>query len=103
MNINRRKFGRLISGALGVSAASRSAQIFSAPTSGSTSVGLPILMNGSIQISGSDTLPDPRESGIEHVVIVTLENRSFDHFFGWIPGADGRRADLRYTDESGAT
>src|SRR5215470_8355529 len=28
--------------------------------------------------------------GIEHVVVVMMENRSFDHFLGWLPGADGR-------------
>jgi phospholipase C len=28
--------------------------------------------------------------GIEHVVILMMENRSFDHFLGWLPGADGR-------------
>jgi phospholipase C len=29
-------------------------------------------------------------NGIEHVVVVMMENRSFDHFLGWLPGADGR-------------
>jgi phospholipase C len=28
--------------------------------------------------------------GIRHVVILMMENRSFDHFLGWLPGADGR-------------
>ncbi len=28
--------------------------------------------------------------GIEHVVVLMMENRSFDHFLGWLPGADGR-------------
>jgi phospholipase C len=28
--------------------------------------------------------------GIEHVVILMMENRSFDHFLSWLPGADGR-------------
>jgi phospholipase C len=27
--------------------------------------------------------------GIEHVVVLMMENRSFDHFLGWLPGADG--------------
>src|SRR5216117_3475764 len=34
-------------------------------------------------------LPDPEASGIEHVVLVMMENRSFDHFLGWLPGASG--------------
>jgi phospholipase C len=33
----------------------------------------------------------PRGSnGVEHVVVLMMENRSFDHFLGWLPGADGR-------------
>src|SRR5579862_4481589 len=37
----------------------------------------------------------------EHVVLVMMENRSFDHFLGWLPGADGRQAGLRYPDRDG--
>jgi phospholipase C len=28
--------------------------------------------------------------GIRHIVVLMMENRSFDHFLGWLPGADGR-------------
>ena len=45
--------------------------------------------------------PDPRTSGIEHVILVMMENRSFDHFLGWLPGADGRQAGLAYLDPAG--
>jgi len=31
-----------------------------------------------------------------------MENRSFDHFLGWVPGADGKQAGLTYTDKAGA-
>ncbi|MEJ2007351.1 MAG: alkaline phosphatase family protein [Acidobacteriota bacterium] len=31
------------------------------------------------------SLPDPSQSGIKHIVVVTMENRSFDHFLGWLP------------------
>src|SRR5260370_1814074 len=48
-------------------------------------------------------LPSPASSGIEHIVVVTMENRSFDHFLGWLPNADGKQAGLTYTDSSGAT
>jgi phospholipase C len=30
-----------------------------------------------------------------------MENRSFDHFLGWLPGADGRQAGLSFTDKNG--
>ena len=47
------------------------------------------------------SLPNPGASGIEHVVLVMMENRSFDHFLGWLPGADGRQAGLRYRNPIG--
>jgi phospholipase C len=47
------------------------------------------------------SLPAPERSGIDHVVVVMMENRSFDHFLGWVPGADGRQAGLRVVDRYG--
>ena len=47
------------------------------------------------------TLPRPERSGLGHVVVVMMENRSFDHLLGWLPHADGRQADLVYTDRNG--
>jgi len=47
-------------------------------------------------------LPDPASSGIDHIVLVTMENRSFDHFLGWVPGAEGRPANQQFTDAFGA-
>jgi len=47
-------------------------------------------------------LPPPASSGIEHIVVVMMENRSFDHLLGWLPGADGRQAGLSYPDPAGA-
>ena len=46
-------------------------------------------------------LPKPQHSGIEHIILLMMENRSFDHFLGWLPGADGRQAGLSYPDRSG--
>jgi phospholipase C len=43
-------------------------------------------------------LPSPQSSGIDHIVVVMMENRSFDHFLGWVPGADGKQAGLTFTD-----
>ena len=40
--------------------------------------------------------------GVEHVVILMMENRSFDHFLSWLPGADGRH-DLAYLAPDGNT
>jgi phospholipase C len=46
-------------------------------------------------------LPAPGKSGIDHVIVVMMENRSFDHFTGWVPGADGRQSGLRFVDRYG--
>jgi phospholipase C len=46
-------------------------------------------------------LPDPGDSGIDHIVVVMMENRSFDHYMGWLPGADGRQAGLTFEDAQG--
>src|ERR1700752_547723 len=48
-------------------------------------------------------LPKPRKSGIEHVVVMMMENRSFDHLLGWLPGAEGRQAGPSYTDAAGVS
>ncbi len=48
-------------------------------------------------------LPNPQTSGIEHIVVVTMENRSFDHFLGWLPDADGKQAGLSFPDPSGVS
>jgi phospholipase C len=46
-------------------------------------------------------LPGPESSGIEHVVVVMMENRSFDHLLGWMPNANGVQAGLSYPDKNG--
>jgi phospholipase C len=46
-------------------------------------------------------LPGPADSGIDHIVVVMMENRSFDHYLGWLPGADGRQQGLSYLDRDG--
>ena len=53
--------------------------------------------------NGNSALPVPARSGIEHIVVVMMENRSFDHLLGWLPGADGRQAGLSYVDNGGVS
>jgi phospholipase C len=47
-------------------------------------------------------LPAPQDSGIQHIVVLMMENRSFDHFLGWLPtvnpDVDGKQAGLTYLD-----
>src|ERR1700722_21041031 len=50
--------------------------------------------------NASTTIAPNGSRGIKHVVILMMENRSFDHFLGWLPGADGRhnRTDVAAVD-----
>lgn len=49
------------------------------------------------------TLPAPADSGIDHIVLVMMENRTFDHMLGWVPGADGVQAGLSFKAVDGKT
>jgi phospholipase C len=57
--------------------------------------------SGSAQAQSAASLPAPEDSGIDHIVVVMMENRSFDHFLGWVPGADGIQAGLSFKDSAG--
>jgi phospholipase C len=84
MGINRRDFLRGVAGASGAAVAGS--------VLGEDALGAEM---------ASAALPSPEKSGIEHVVVVMMENRSFDHMLGWLPGAQGRQAGLSYSDSSG--
>ena len=47
------------------------------------------------------TLPLPADTGIDHVVVLMMENRSFDHMLGWVPGANGVQAGRSFVDTTG--
>jgi phospholipase C len=53
--------------------------------------------------ASATSLPDPKASGIDHIVVVMMENRSFDHYLGWVPGADGVQAGTSHKDKNGTT
>jgi phospholipase C len=55
----------------------------------------------SLAATRNKVLPKPNKSGIEHIVVLMMENRSFDHFLGWLPGAEGKQAGLSYPDAAG--
>jgi phospholipase C len=62
----------------------------------------PVWSHGQAQgQSVGNALPIPEQSGLDHVVLVMMENRSFDHFLGWLPDANGRQAGLQYPDRAG--
>lgn len=55
---------------------------------------------GGLRRAFADELPPPGESGIDHFVVVMMENRSFDHYLGWLRGADGETR-LAFPDRAG--
>ena len=42
------------------------------------------------------------QAKVNHVVVVMMENRSFDHLLGWLPGANGVQT-LSYLDDGGTS
>ncbi len=44
--------------------------------------------------------PKPKKNEIQNVIVVMMENRSFDHFLGWMPNANGRQAGLSFADKA---
>jgi phospholipase C len=53
------------------------------------------------QEAAAGALPNPSTSGLDHIILVMMENRSMDHFLGWYKAADGRQAGLTYLDANG--
>ena len=47
-------------------------------------------------------LPSPKDMPLDTIVVLMMENRSFDHYFGWHPDADARNEGLAYPDATGA-
>ena len=48
-------------------------------------------------------IPSPRNLPIDTIVVLMMENRSFDHYFGWHPQADAQNDGLSYVDGRGNT
>src|SRR5215216_298017 len=63
--------------------------------------GSAVALGGTRAFSQAALLPPPELSGIDHLVVLMMENRSFDHMLGWLEGADGRQHGLRYADDNG--
>jgi phospholipase C len=62
-----------------------------------------IALGGAAGLYAKKGLPSPHKSGLDHIVVVMMENRSFDHMLGWMPGAEGRQAGLSYDDRAGVS
>src|SRR5262245_25723728 len=90
MGISRRRFLEVAGAAGAVAATGGLTKAVNAATSMSPATA-----------AASPMLPRPNDSGIEHIVVVVMENRSFDHFLGWVPGANGIQEGLSYPGHKG--
>jgi phospholipase C len=71
---------------------------------GTAALGLGAAPRPSFSGAGVQTaavLPDPAKAPFDTVVVLMMENRSFDHVLGWLPGANGQPAGLKYADIEG--
>jgi phospholipase C len=78
---------------------SQTRRVFMKVLAGAGSLGL-----GMINADDKRNNEDPPKGlgkRIEHVVFLTMENRSLDHFLGWMPNIDGKQAGLTYLDSVG--
>jgi phospholipase C len=87
-NLTRRDFLTMAAGASALDLAGGSAAVES-QTPGSAAAATPA------------ALIHPSEAPFDTVVVLMMENRSFDHVLGWLPGANGRQQGLRYADKNG--
>src|SRR3954449_11120858 len=55
------------------------------------------------RVQRREHLPRPRNMPVDTFVVLMMENRSFDHYLGWLPNADGMQAGLSYVDQNGKT
>src|SRR5688572_16071919 len=60
------------------------------------------LVNAAAKVQRRVGMPSPRNMPIDTFVVLMMENRSFDHYFGWHPTADARNSGLSYPDANGA-
>ena len=62
------------------------------------------ILAGAADAAGrASALPAPRNLPIDHFVVLMMENRSFDHYFGWLPGADGVQSRTYPDPDNGGT
>ena len=85
--LNRRQFLGAAAGAAGAAAIGLSGCAADDTTTAGGTTTEPVT-------AGTVGLPNPADAPFDTVVILMMENRSFDHFLGWLPGADGKQAGL---------
>lgn len=87
--ISRRSF---LAGATGIAAAT---------TLGVSGFGGSAFALAAEQSARRRPLPRPGDAPFDTVVVLMMENRSFDTMLGWLKGANGKQAGLSYVDTNG--
>jgi phospholipase C len=59
------------------------------------------LVDAAAKVQRRVKLPSPRNMPIDTFVVLMMENRSFDHYFGWHPRANARNAGITYPGPTG--
>ncbi len=104
MHLQRRDFLRAMgAGTAGLTLGAGMHPVQAQNLTSSATVPVPRFANGSVQIQAPITLPPADSSGVDHIVVVTMENRSFDHFLGWLPGPYGMPTGLTYKNANGTS
>jgi phospholipase C len=67
-----------------------------AGTAGALATGAALRSPAGRVLGSTGRLPSPGSSGVDHIVVLCMENRSFDHMLGWVPDADGAQQGLSY-------
>src|SRR6266545_1122837 len=52
-------------------------------------IGLALVGSSTASVAPHGPEPRLQPIPIDHIIVIYLENRSFDHLYGWFPGADG--------------
>src|SRR3954467_14158232 len=58
--------------------------------------------SASATAQGVGGISDPKKAPFDTVVVLMMENRSFDHVLGWMDGVNGKQAGLDYPDLQGS-
>lgn len=61
------------------------------------------LAGAAVALGCKDSTNPVEPASLEHIIIVTMENRSYDHLLGWLPGGDGKQEGLLFNDNDGAS
>src|SRR5215211_3264392 len=59
------------------------------------------LISEAANVQTRAAFPSSSNIPVDTFVVLMMENRSFDHYLGWFPRADGRNRGLRYPDDAG--